>query len=299
MKIKHGLLAAATTMLLSGCKTMGVSSTGSDNSPAPTGPTELITKTMIEVKDGAALLEKLYVDKKATLESNDFYHQYYLTYVPSFSSLDNFIVSFMDHCKELGGDYRNSICWSKDRSKINFIAEGFVTNYRSTNNEVFINVIEPKETIDMEQFVEKISTRVRDIPSIKFKGKEFTKFEKLKELESLYDDLSSQITSISGFQNLSQYEQLLASKTLHEALTNNSKKKSVWHAGGDTFGSVTVLKKYQEGDQLCADVSIYRKQGIKPSFGAMVSGKDGKSASKNTLCTETNDRVGLNWYFTS
>lgn len=299
MKIKYGLLTVATLVLLIGCKTMNISSVGSTNTPAPSGPTELITKTMIEVKDGASFLEKLYVDKEGTIESNDFYYQYSITYVPPFSSLDNFIFSFMNHCKELGGDYRNSICWSKDRSEINFIAESFVTNYRDTNNEIFINVIEPNESVNMEQFVDKISTRVKDIPSIKFKSKKLSRFEKLKKLELLYDDLSSQIISISGFQDLVQYEQLLASKALHEALNNNSKIKSVWHAGGDTFGAVTVLKKYQEGDQLCADVSIYRNKGIKPSFGAMVSGKDGKSTSKNTLCTETNDRIGLNWYFTS
>ena len=300
MKLINGLLfwVLGTAVLLTGCKTISATSE-TLQSEIPSGPTELITRTMIQVKDGAALLDKMFIEKKWLVDSGDNYNRFAIKYIPPFSSLDHFVSMFSAECESLGGSYRNSICWKEARTEINFIAEGFVTKYRDTYNEIFLNVIEPRNTTDMVQFVDSIVSKVNDMPSIKFKSRGLSRFEKLQKLEELYDDISDQIVTLPGLNGITDYESLLASKTLHDALSNNSKKVAIWNYGGDTFGRVEVIKKYQEGTELCADVSIYRNEGVKPSLGEMLSGNEGKSRNKNTVCTDSDDRAGLNWYFAS
>ncbi len=304
LNTSHIFTLLFATLSLSACNAANTRSP-SEKPEEIVGATELISATMTEVKAGAALLDKLWINKKALVQETELLDQYAVKFAPAFKSIGDYQSLFKNHCASLQGDYRNFICWNEDRSQIHFVAESFITEYRSTYHRIFLNVVEAKPGVNMDTFTDSMVTLVQDMPTIKFAGRSLSRFNKLQQLETLYDDLALQIKSLPGFMGTSDYELLSAAKTVHDALSVSGKIKEqqVWQIGKKILGTVSVLEKYQDGNQNCADIKIFRKEGIGPSFAGdmkkIMSGDDGTDTGVNTLCTEMDDRDGLAWRFVS
>jgi hypothetical protein len=293
---------------LVGCQSQLVkpsSNTQTTTNTAETQNLSLIERTKEEVKAGAAVMDKLFIHRKAKSLNNQFLEQYANNFAGVFKSFDDYIAFFTKECDLKGGVYQNYMCWSEDKQEIHFVAELYITEYRSTFNRIYLNMISPKESVSMINFVDALAPLVEDIPVIKFKPREISRFELIQRLDSSYDDISEQITVLKGFESVSKSERLAAAKTIHDSVISSrlTKELQVWHTADEVFGSVKLLSKYEIGNQICADVKIFRKVGIKPSFKREMSnilkGEDGEDTNKNTLCTSTTDTNNLSWRFVS
>jgi len=302
--MKKVLPIAATITLLAGCNSLVPQNSGNASVEIKGGPTPLITATMAEVKDGAAVFDRMFISRTWKLEENESSYKFSINFIPPFSSLDSFLAFFKDQCNQIGGSYRNSICWNNDRTRINFYAEAFISQYRDLNNQVFINVVEPRESTDMVQFSDELAGSAKSLPSIRFTTGEMNRFQKLVQLETVYDNLSTQIKYIPGFNNISDDEAVMAAKTIHEALADAaSPKPHVYHYGEEIIGYAQSSRLYQRGNEWCADLSLKRKEGLSPSairdFSRAISGDNGLKTTTNMLCTNVEDRDGFKWSFRS
>jgi hypothetical protein len=292
---------------LTACQTELSKPTSSNSEPTHITNTEqgVIPKTKAEVKAGAAVIDKLFINRSAQTKNTELLDQYSINFSGVFRNINDYISLFNNECKSLGGDYLNYTCWSSDKQRIHFVAEIYITEYRDTFNYIFINVIAPKDPTPMTSFADALAPLVKDMPAIKFKPRDITRFELMQKLTQEYDDISEQLTVLDGFDVVSKTERLAAAKTIHDSVVSSLKTKKVqaWHTADDVFGSVFLLDKYQSGTEICADVKIFRKVGIKPSFSRdinnILKGDTGEDTNKNTLCTLGTDTNNLSWRFVS